>query len=60
MTQLIASFAHTALSSQDAIHGGDRAEVLAFIKQSGPYLAWRVVGEALGCEQVKHRLAFDR
>jgi hypothetical protein len=59
MAQLIATFTHTTLCSQDAIHCGDRAEVLAFIKQSGPYLARRVIGEALRCEQIKDRLPFE-
>jgi hypothetical protein len=45
--ELIATFAGLALLLEDAVHGADRTEVLAFVEQGGLYGSGRAVLESL-------------
>ena len=57
MNELIAAFARGAVLIQDPIHGSRRAQILAFIQQSGLNGGGRAILEALGVEQGAHRFA---
>ena len=47
MNELIAAFARLALLFEDAVHGADRAEILAFIEQGGLDGGGRAILESL-------------
>ena len=48
MAELVAALLQLSISSQDAVHGADRAEIDALVEQGGIDLGWRLVAEALG------------
>ena len=59
MSELIAAFAGcAAVLSQNAVHGADRAEILAFVEQGGLNGGGGAILEALRVEQGAHRFAF--
>ena len=58
VTELIAAFTDGGLIAEDAIHSGDRAEVVALVEQSGPDLSRGVVNESLTGKGVNNCGAF--
>jgi hypothetical protein len=55
MNELIAALAGFSLPVEDAVHGANRAEVLAFIQQGGLHGCRRAVLESLFVEDQQHR-----
>ena len=55
MNKLIATLAGFSLLLEDAVHGANRAEVLAFVQQGGLHGCWRTVLESLFMEDHQHR-----
>src|SRR6266542_2805217 len=58
MRRLATAFAGLALSSEEAVHGRDGAEVAALIQQVGVDAGWRLVHEALMVQHAEHLDAF--
>src|SRR6266436_1426676 len=58
MRQLIAALAHLAVLFKQAIHGANRAVILAFIEQRRINSGWRAILEAFFVQTRQDRLPF--
>jgi len=58
MNELIAALAGFSLLLEDAVHGANRAEVLAFVQQGGLHGRRRAVLKSLFVEDSQHPGAF--
>jgi hypothetical protein len=50
VTELVTPFSDLIVLVEDAIHGPDRAKILAFIEQGGIHLSWRLIDKPFGIE----------
>src|SRR2546422_6932356 len=58
MRQLIAALAHLAVLFKQAIHGANRAVILAFIEQRHINSGWRAILEAFFVQTRQDRVSF--